>query len=343
MAFNGDDMYIERKFLFTLSVLFMYTGMSSSFAYELDTSFVPSSSQTMPQSVCDESIPPKCSPLIYPNSQVPMPSISKAFRLYKGLTNILFNSYPSIGARFVDNLSSQDFFVSQATEGEMRAFLQYSVPGLNFAYAVAPTSYTAKPSYCSGAFDESMKTDSDKILNISVPPASYSFSSPVIINFYTRLNGTLAKPAETIMKVGSTSRDSEVKFTFARQDCSDDGIGNRSCTTANIIEAQQIVFSAVLSKDNYIWDTLKPAQTSTYYVSLNDGPYEPLENCAASFAPPINGICGLAINHGFSEAPQSGLCASGKRTRPEKMPGRWEWTCRGVSGGINAKCAAAAS
>ncbi len=344
----GGMMRIERKFLITSIAVFVCVAANVPYAYgqsEEPTTLPDFSTQPSNAPITDpclEKNNPKCQPQITSNSQAPLPSISKGFKIPKGTTNLLFNSYPSIGPRFVDNNSNQDIYVSQATEPEFRAFLQYSVLGLTFAYGIAPEIYKATPTYCHGAWDESMLSPMVRSLDVSVPSAAFSLASPNIINFYTRMGGTASKPTETTLSVGTTSIQSMVKFGYSRQDCLDDGVGNKRCNIANIVEAQQVTLSAIASRDNYIWDISKPIITSGYHVSLNGDSYKPIENCATSFAPSIDGICSPAYEQGSSTAPKSSLCISGKSSRVEKAPGAWIWTCRGINGGANAKCTAPA-
>jgi hypothetical protein len=334
-------MLIERKFLAATLAVFLYIGGTISFAHAQSETPIPSDEQVESTASTVEDKGPANRVIrqlgIGLNVQVPKPNIASGLQIQPMSINVLFANYPSMGLRFFDNKSTRDVYVPQANEAEYRGFLKYAGQGLIFAYAVPQVKYTAVPSACNGTWDKEVVANPDKITDNLVPKEVFSLSDPIIINGYTRLNGSVAEPAETKTTIGSLTMDSPIKFFYRRNDCSDDGIGNKNCHLVDIIEAQEITFSAMASGNNYVWDISNPSIKSAYYANINFSEYRSIDDCSISLGPPVDGACGAANGQSFSEAPKSGLCVSGTASRVKRSNG-WMWTCNGISGGASAVC-----
>ncbi len=260
-------------------------------------------------------------------TQAPLPTDSMGIRFDAGINNVLFNSFSTIGPRFVHNASGNDIFVPQKTAGEFSSFLGAPPSGVTIGYAVAPRIYTAvaSPAYVACG------TQWPSSIDVPVPTVANT-TLPVVVNSYSLVLNP-ATPTTTQTIVGSPILGgSPAQFTFTREDCSKDDVGNKKCVTVTFVEDQQLVFSAVGTQPNFSWGV--PTVTSGIYMNNNPA------NCATSYAPSINGLCGAANGGSYAAAPTTGLCSSGNASAVTAgSDGSWNWVCSGVSGGTNQFCA----
>ncbi len=260
-------------------------------------------------------------------TQAPLPNVSMGIRFDAAVNNVLFNSFPSIGPRFVHNVSSNDIFVPQGSAGEFSSFLGAPPSGVTIDYAVVPRSYTAAPSPVNVACG----TATPSSVSILVPTVANT-TSPVVVNSYSLVLNP-ANPSTTQTTVGSTALwGSPAQFTYSRQDCSTDNEGNKNCVTVTFVEDQKLVFSATGTQPDFSWGV--PVVTSGIYT--NNSPAD----CSITYPPSINGVCGAANGASYAAAPSTGLCSSGNANAVTAGSGGvWTWICAGVSGGSDQSCA----
>lgn len=261
-------------------------------------------------------------------SQAPGGAISKGLRLDKGVTNVLFNNYPNIGPHFIDNISSHDHFLPQATEAEFKALLDSGTPNFTVSFAIPPTTYKAMPRQsptCPSLLTGATLTSPASINALNVPSVSAAATPPVIVNSYTRLNGTTANPLDTVTTIGTTNIDGPIQFTYTRKDCAADKV---TCNIVNFKEDQLITFSSSLYLGNYIWNTTSPTIKNQFYYNINGGPYQTVDVCRSHFTP---GVCGTSNGKGFPAAPTTNLCTSGTASPVTKVGTNWTWTCTDVT------------
>ncbi|MGE3623317.1 MAG: hypothetical protein AB7H77_05535, partial [Bdellovibrionales bacterium] len=98
-----------------------------------------------------------CQIVVHSDETAPDETISSGIRLNKAVTNILFNSFTG-ACRFVDNASTDDLFVPQATVDEFLAFtfnppLHVGIANCTFPVAAPGSPFSATSTIPFANFD----------------------------------------------------------------------------------------------------------------------------------------------------------------------------------------------
>jgi hypothetical protein len=254
--------------------------------------------------------------------------------------NILYGNYPTL-CRFVDNTSTHNLFVPQASQTEFTDFINNAPGGVGFGYCTLGVNYpyTAIASYPDGFY---ITTDGGPAEPQPLAPGEEfdtNFPLPT-----TRVTNPLSpSPPEPVTLPA-----------YTRYDCAPGtSPPSPSCRARTIVETQNIQVSMVanpspactnpavgsMTNCNGSWTNGNVISVSCTVDGVFYAPGTP--GCLDGYLPaPINGACGGLSNPSCTPGSCSGTCTAGILAGSSDNGTLTTWTCDGEYGGSNAPCSA---
>ncbi|MGE3622520.1 MAG: PA14 domain-containing protein [Bdellovibrionales bacterium] len=251
-----------------------------------------------------------CQASIPTGGTAPLPSVSAGVRINRGVTNAIFNSYAT-SCWYVDNNSSEDYFIPQETESEFRAFALNPPHNVNVANCVPPVSSPASPFKATasiahpkfqifaenGSLTPLGEESVSSIGNIAVP-TDQSYGRVPSPSF----PGTVVNITQVLQHAGP------LEFIYTREDCRINTDGQPLCNTRNLKEQQTLTFAAQSTAPNQdgIW-TLTRVTSAFSIQSLQTGAWISISGPAADFQPPAALACSADGLHADGQSWTSGV------------------------------------